>query len=467
DFKLERYKFLLQQINLLNENAHRQLTLYQSLATAVIGAGVLLFLKWREWKLDAADARLATRALLGLLGILTLFVVASIVVGVVSWLDFRREEAEFLHPSNPLHRLDGQGLLLAVAEDDNAHVAAGLDISYCCVDIGHRGCPAVVDRGQHVARLETGQRGRRARKNRNDWHAGRVDIASRLGQPEAPETPGNQHAAANRLGAGKATGKLPQQVANWKVNWLERHLVGLVIDCRAVAGKECEPDDPIDWTAERFAQDLEGGMVEDDHRQLRGRQVADLKLGDLGFAPHREEERPGRVGLDNPRGFAHLVAQQRDRRSEVEDQAVGTLAVDGSLNDHVVRGKHRERHHSLYSRLGRRRSLCRCLRTKACPGQAQPHTKQGRGSQEESESKDEDNSPGITLVHHLKSLPGGNCHGQLARLVLLVAAPESQLDGVAGLDGGQGGTGRFEGGYGLAAGADQAIAGLDISLRRR
>ena len=34
--------------------------------------------------------------LLGLLGILTLFVVASIVVGVVSWLDYRREEAEFL-----------------------------------------------------------------------------------------------------------------------------------------------------------------------------------------------------------------------------------------------------------------------------------------------------------------------------------------------------------------------------------
>jgi len=29
DFKMERYKFLLQQINLLNENAHRQLTLYQ------------------------------------------------------------------------------------------------------------------------------------------------------------------------------------------------------------------------------------------------------------------------------------------------------------------------------------------------------------------------------------------------------------------------------------------------------
>ncbi len=98
DFKLERYKFLLQQINLLNENAHRQLTLYQSLATAVIGAGVLLFLKWREWKLDAADARIATRALLGLLGILTLFVVASIVVGVVSWLDYRREEADLSVP---------------------------------------------------------------------------------------------------------------------------------------------------------------------------------------------------------------------------------------------------------------------------------------------------------------------------------------------------------------------------------
>ncbi len=63
----------------------------------MIGAGVLLFLKWRERKLDPADARIATRALLGLLGILTLFVVASIVVGVVSWLDYRREEAEFLN----------------------------------------------------------------------------------------------------------------------------------------------------------------------------------------------------------------------------------------------------------------------------------------------------------------------------------------------------------------------------------
>ena len=104
-------------------------------------------------------------------------------------------------------------MLLAVAENDDAHVAAGLDISYCRVDIGHRGCPAVVERGQHVARLETGQRGRRARKNRNDWHASRVDIAGRLGQPEAPEAPGSQHAAANRLGAGKAIGKLPKQVS--------------------------------------------------------------------------------------------------------------------------------------------------------------------------------------------------------------------------------------------------------------
>ena len=35
EFKLERYKYILQQLQILNENAHRYLTLFQTLATAI------------------------------------------------------------------------------------------------------------------------------------------------------------------------------------------------------------------------------------------------------------------------------------------------------------------------------------------------------------------------------------------------------------------------------------------------
>ena len=41
-------------------------------------------------------------------------------------------------------------------------------------------------------------------------------------------------------------------------------------------------------------------MVEDDHRQLGGRQAAGLELGDLGLAAHPEEERAGASASTTP-----------------------------------------------------------------------------------------------------------------------------------------------------------------------
>lgn len=96
DYKLERYKFLLQQISFLNENAFRTLTLYQTLAAGILGAGVGLFVGRSELGIDAATARLGLRALIGLLGLVTLFVVLSIGAGVASWVDYRKEEADLL-----------------------------------------------------------------------------------------------------------------------------------------------------------------------------------------------------------------------------------------------------------------------------------------------------------------------------------------------------------------------------------
>jgi hypothetical protein len=95
-FKLERYKFILQQLDSLNQNHHKYLTLFQTLITAVVTAGVALFVGWRELKLDPEVARIGLRGLFGLVLVLTVFLCFSILAGVFSWFDFRNEEVDLL-----------------------------------------------------------------------------------------------------------------------------------------------------------------------------------------------------------------------------------------------------------------------------------------------------------------------------------------------------------------------------------
>lgn len=92
DFKLERYKYILQQLNALNENTHKYLTLFQTLATAIVGGGIVIFISWRELKIDAATARVGLQGVILLLIVLTLFVITSVIAGIFSWMDYRREE---------------------------------------------------------------------------------------------------------------------------------------------------------------------------------------------------------------------------------------------------------------------------------------------------------------------------------------------------------------------------------------
>ena len=96
DFKLERYKFILQEIHSLNENNHTHLNLFQTLTTAIIGGGVAIFVSWKNLDIEAALAIIGIRGLLGLLVILTLFMVFSIIAGIFSWVDYREEEVELL-----------------------------------------------------------------------------------------------------------------------------------------------------------------------------------------------------------------------------------------------------------------------------------------------------------------------------------------------------------------------------------
>lgn len=96
DFKLERYKFILQQIHTLNENLYRYLTLFQALATAIVGGGVAVLVSWQNLKVSVEVARTGIRGLLGLLVILTLFLIINVIIGILSWFDYRQDEVKLL-----------------------------------------------------------------------------------------------------------------------------------------------------------------------------------------------------------------------------------------------------------------------------------------------------------------------------------------------------------------------------------
>ena len=96
EFKLERYKYILNEIHFLNENVHKYLSLFQTLATAVVGAAAAVFVSWRKLDIDAGTAVITIRALFTLFAMLAAFVILSVLAGVFSWLDYRREEMELL-----------------------------------------------------------------------------------------------------------------------------------------------------------------------------------------------------------------------------------------------------------------------------------------------------------------------------------------------------------------------------------
>ena len=95
-FSLERYKFILGEKRFLNENVHRYLTLFQTLMTAIVGAGATVFISWKKLDLGPEMARITIQMLLGLLIILAIFVILALVSGIFSWFDYRNEEIDLL-----------------------------------------------------------------------------------------------------------------------------------------------------------------------------------------------------------------------------------------------------------------------------------------------------------------------------------------------------------------------------------
>ena len=97
EFKLERLRFVNLQIDRLNERFHKYVTLFQTFATTIVGAGAGVFVFWSNKGVDASSAKLIIEGLLGLLTLLAAFVIVFVVTGIMSWFDYRNEEARILN----------------------------------------------------------------------------------------------------------------------------------------------------------------------------------------------------------------------------------------------------------------------------------------------------------------------------------------------------------------------------------
>jgi uncharacterized iron-regulated membrane protein len=94
EFALERYRYLLNQINNTNENVHRFLAIYQTLATALVGGCLALFVGYRRWGIPAPTARSTMIGAISLITVVALFTILLIAAGIANWIDYRREECE-------------------------------------------------------------------------------------------------------------------------------------------------------------------------------------------------------------------------------------------------------------------------------------------------------------------------------------------------------------------------------------
>jgi hypothetical protein len=94
--KLARYKFVLTQKDELNKNTFKIMGFYQVYSLALLGGASAVFWGWGEKGLSPELARVSIVGFLLMFSFLTLFTVASLIAGVRSWLDYRKEEYAFL-----------------------------------------------------------------------------------------------------------------------------------------------------------------------------------------------------------------------------------------------------------------------------------------------------------------------------------------------------------------------------------
>lgn len=93
-FKLERYRYILDQKKNLNLNVFRYLTVFQTISSSLVAGAIFILINYGDQKINIAITKLSIRGIYGLILVLTVFVIISILAGVYSWADYRKEEEE-------------------------------------------------------------------------------------------------------------------------------------------------------------------------------------------------------------------------------------------------------------------------------------------------------------------------------------------------------------------------------------
>jgi hypothetical protein len=90
----ERYRYVLAQIQSSNEHSFKLLTMWQTLVTLLAGAEIFLFVNYRQWGIPPSSARLGVVGIALVATIAVIFTILLVVVGVLNWFHYRREEVE-------------------------------------------------------------------------------------------------------------------------------------------------------------------------------------------------------------------------------------------------------------------------------------------------------------------------------------------------------------------------------------
>jgi hypothetical protein len=89
-----RYAHILSQIKTVDDNVLRFLTIYQTVVSALVAGQVLLFVNHNRWALTAEITKIGLRGIFALEIIVGAFACLMIIIGMVAWLDYRKEECQ-------------------------------------------------------------------------------------------------------------------------------------------------------------------------------------------------------------------------------------------------------------------------------------------------------------------------------------------------------------------------------------
>ncbi len=93
-YYLERYGYILRQVEASNGAVYRFLGIYQTLATTIGGALVGLFVGHQKWELSVSTTKEGLVGLACLLSVVSIFSALMIFITILNWIDYRREECE-------------------------------------------------------------------------------------------------------------------------------------------------------------------------------------------------------------------------------------------------------------------------------------------------------------------------------------------------------------------------------------